>query len=241
MELKKEFKRILVISDLQEPCAHRDAYDFLKAVKKKYKPDLVVQIGDYCDFGTLSNFDIDPDYVSPKKELSLVKKATHKWQKLFPKMYITMGNHEMRLYRKALKAGFPVQVLRPFNEIVGADNNWHFVEKLKVNWKKPHKRMFFVHTGSEAKKQGGIALRQHAHAVHGHLHANFWIKWNSTADALFFDMNVGCLIDDNAPVFKYNKQQSARPILGCGLILNGLPLLVPMFLHKNGRWIRKLK
>ena len=238
MRLNGKHKRILVISDLQFPCHHRDTFKFLKAMKKKYKPDLVVQIGDLADFGSMSSFDFDPDYVSPKDELTLVKKNVAELSKLFPDMYITLGNHEMRLYRKALKAGLPVQVLKDFDVIVGAPKSWKFVERIKYNWEDVRRRILFVHTGSGATTKQALAPRQHANVVHGHIHTNFWVKWSSTADALHWDMNVGCMIDDDSIVFKYNRLQTARPILGCAMIENNQPVLVPMLLNKKGRWIK---
>lgn len=240
MILNKKFKSIMIISDTQEPCSHVDAIRFCAAVKAKYKPELVVQIGDYCDFGSFSSFDQDPDYLSPNDELKKVKKATKKWAKLFPNLYITLGNHEMRLYRKALKAGLPASVLKSFNDIVGAPKGWKFVESVRLNWDKVRERVLFIHTGSGASTKDALAPKVHANVVHGHLHSNFWLKWHSTSDALHWDMNVGCLIDDKSIVFKYNKNQIKRPILGCGVIVNHLPILVPMILNKNGRWIGKV-
>ena len=49
-------------------------------------------------------------------------------------------------------------------------------------------------------------------------------------------MAVGCLIDDHSLAFAYNKVNSARVILGCGIIINGQPKLLPMVLEKGGRW-----
>ena len=37
---------ILVISDTHIPYHHKDSIDFLKAIKRKYKPDRVIHIGD---------------------------------------------------------------------------------------------------------------------------------------------------------------------------------------------------
>ena len=43
-------KSILVISDQHAPYHHIDTLDFLAAIKKKYKPDTVVNIGDEMDW-----------------------------------------------------------------------------------------------------------------------------------------------------------------------------------------------
>ena len=54
-------------------------------------------------------------------------------------------------------------------------------------------------------------------------------------------MMVGCLIDDKALAFEYNKTTVGRPIIGCGIIIEGQPMLIPMILDKKGRWIKELK
>ena len=64
-------KRILVISDLHFPYSRVDALEFLKAIKKEYKPQLVINIGDEIDCHALSFHDTNPDLPSAGHELSL--------------------------------------------------------------------------------------------------------------------------------------------------------------------------
>ena len=238
--LNKNFKRILVISDLQIPCQHRQAYSFLKKVKEKVKPDLVVQIGDLVDFGSISSFDTDPDYVSPSVELELVRDEVKKLSRIFPKLHVVIGNHEMRLFRKLRKAGLPSSVLKDFNEILGAPRGWDFSVELRLNWYNSAKRVRFIHTESGANRKRGMKSGFFTNLVHGHIHTDFSIQYTSTVDSLYWNLNVGCLIDDEAIVFNYNKQQSLRPIYGCGAIIDHKPILIPMLLEKGGKWNGKL-
>jgi hypothetical protein len=53
-------------------------------------------------------------------------------------------------------------------------------------------------------------------------------------------MRVGCLIDDASMAFAYNKVFKERPVIGCGIVINGFPRLIPMALDKHGRWKGKL-
>ena len=46
------------------------------------------------------------------------------------------------------------------------------------------------------------------------------------------------MIDDSALAFNYNKTTMKRPIIGCALIENGLPRLLPLIKNKNGRWTK---
>jgi len=45
---------ILNIPDLHVPYIHQDAFAFLRAVKSKYKPTRVIQLGDECFLGDVS-------------------------------------------------------------------------------------------------------------------------------------------------------------------------------------------
>ena len=53
-------KSILVISDQHAPYHHIDTLDFLAEIKKKYKPDTVVNIGDEMDWHSISFHDSHP-------------------------------------------------------------------------------------------------------------------------------------------------------------------------------------
>lgn len=53
-------------------------------------------------------------------------------------------------------------------------------------------------------------------------------------------MSCGCLVDQSSLAFEYAKNFSKKFIIGTGIILNGIPQLIPMLLDKNGRWIKKL-
>jgi hypothetical protein len=76
--------------------------------------------------------------------------------------------------------------------------------------------------------------------VQGHYHSSYSIKYYGNSLGLYYGLQVGCLIDKDSLAFRYNKTQRSRPIIGCAIILNGLPKLLPMVLNKSGKWIGKL-
>ena len=78
-------KRVLIISDLHIPYHHRDAFAFLKEVKKQYKPDFVVNIGDLLDFHGMSMHDHDPDLASPGDEITIAKEYVKELEWIFPR------------------------------------------------------------------------------------------------------------------------------------------------------------
>ena len=80
------YKSVLVISDLHIPYHHPDAFKFLAALKKKYKPDLVVNIGDEIDQHSISFHNHHPDLKSPGDELRAARVYVKELEKIFPKM-----------------------------------------------------------------------------------------------------------------------------------------------------------
>ena len=53
-------------------------------------------------------------------------------------------------------------------------------------------------------------------------------------------MNVGCMAGQKHMAFAYAKNFKTRFILGCGIILNGVPRLLPMVINNKGNWINQI-
>ena len=77
-------------------------------------------------------------------------------------------------------------------------------------------------------------------AVQGHYHTKFLISYWANPDNLFFAMNVGCLINQKSLAFAYAKNFRTRFIIGSGIIIDGIPRLLPLVLNNKGDWIGKL-
>ena len=78
-----KYKSVLVISDLHIPYHHKDAFKFLKALKDKYKPDLIVNIGDELDQHQISMHDHNPDLMSAGDELKSSRVYVKELEKIF--------------------------------------------------------------------------------------------------------------------------------------------------------------
>ena len=74
LKRKKENSCVLCIPDLHAPYHHKDALDFLRAVKKKYKPDRIINLGDDLDNAAISFHSSNPDLDSAGKELKKGRK-----------------------------------------------------------------------------------------------------------------------------------------------------------------------
>ena len=224
---------VLVISDLHIPYHHQDAFDFLKALKKKYKPDLVVNIGDELDHHAISMHEHNPDLMSAGDELKQSKEYIRELEKIFPEMKIVHSNHSSLVYRRALKYGLPKDYLKSYNEFLGVGNGWEWVDDLSITLS-DGSRCFFTHGMSADVLK--VAQQYGMNTVQGHYHTKFSIGYYSNPDALIWGMQVGCLINQKSMAFDYAKNFKSRFIVGCGMIINGQPKLMPMVLNKDGRW-----
>lgn len=236
MKNKKIYERILVISDQHFPYQHQDIIPFLTAVKKQLNPDYIVNIGDECDYHAISFHEHDPDLMSAGDELKKVKKLMKPMFKLFPKASVIESNHGSLVTRKGKWAGLSRNMLKDPGEIIGAPKGWKWSFDLVLNTKLGS--VYFHH--GKSNLSGALAKNMSMNAVQGHAHSKFQIEYLANPEKLYWDMHVGCLADDKSLALGYNKTTLARPIVGVGVIINGLPKLIPMVLKKGGRWIGKL-
>jgi len=230
-------QRVLVISDLHAPFYHQDTVPFLKAVKKKFKPDRVILTGDEADLHAISFHDSDPDLFSASAELEKAIDHLRPIYKLFPKADILESNHGSLVYRKGKHHGLPRSVFKSYREILEAPKGWRWHMELTITLSDKRK-CYFTH----GKSANGLKLSQAMgmSVVQGHHHSVFDIQYWANPNDLYWSMVVGCMIDDNSLAFAYNKSTFKRPLIGCGIILHGRPRLLPMILNKHGRWIGKI-
>ncbi len=235
---KKKNERVLVISDMHIPYSHPDVLPFLKAIKKEYKPDRIICIGDEVDKHAMSFHDSDPDLPSAGDELKEAIEMLKPIYKLFPEVDLVDSNHGSMVYRKGKHHGIPRKYLRDYGEILDAPSGWVWHNDLKITLSDGS--LCYFHHG--LKKNGlQVAQQLGVNFIQGHFHNDFCIAYSSTPEKLLWNMTIGCLIDDKALAFAYNKTTLGRPIIGTGIIIEGQPVLLPMVLDKKGRWIGKLK
>lgn len=228
--------KILAIPDTQFPFAHQDVFEFLKAVKKKYKPDIIVHVGDEVDMCALGDWDSDPDGMSAGDELKAALKDMHKLYKIFPDVYVCTSNHTARPFRKAFKHGIPRAFLKDYGDFLEAPKGWKWAD----NWE--FDGVVYEHGEGQSGKDGAInaAKGNMQSTVIGHIHSFAGIQWLANDKHLIFGFNVGCLIDRHQYAFAYGKKFKNKPILGAGIIDNGIPVYVPMLLNSKGRWVGAL-
>lgn len=224
---------VLVISDQHFPYNHPDIIAFLKAIKEKYKPDRVVNIGDELDYHAISFHDHHPDLLAPGDELQVAIKRIEPLFKLFPEMDLIESNHGSLVYRKGKHHGLPRHVFRSYREVLGAPKGWRWHFDLTI--KLPTGTYCYFHHGKSSNGQR-LSQAMGMCVVQGHFHEKYSIEYWGNPLGLYWSMQVGCLIDDKTLAFEYNKTNLKRPLIGCGIILKGLPKLLPLIMRPGGRW-----
>lgn len=227
----------LIVGDLHTPYMHRDAVDFLRAVKQKYGPfNEVVFMGDERDGHQDSYHEHSPDLPSSGDELRRAIEQLQPLYKMFPKATILESNHGSLFYRKALTAGIPEGVLKDYRTVLEAPKGW--VWKYDYVLKSQLGDVYCHHgkSGSYEKLSKNMGMS----AVQGHFHNKFYICYWSSPNGLYWDANAGCLVDHHSQAMAYGKNNLQKPIVGCMLVLNGIPALIPMVLLKNHRWNGRL-
>jgi hypothetical protein len=112
------YKSVLIISDTHIPYHVPELMDFLKLLKKKYKPDRVIHIGDEVDKHAMSFHDSDPDLPSAGDELKLSLPIIKELEKMFPKMDLLDSNHGSLVFRRAFKHGIPKAYIKKYNDFL---------------------------------------------------------------------------------------------------------------------------
>lgn len=230
-------KSVLIISDQHHPYGHPDIVAFLRAIKKKYKPDRIINIGDELDYHAASFHPSNVDLLGAGDELKTAIRRLQPIYKLFPKMDIMESNHGSMMFRKALHHGLPRRALKAYRDVLEAPQGWVWHDDLVITLSNGMK-CYFCHgkTGDILKLSQSMGMS----AVCGHFHEKFEVRYWGNSQGLFFGMIVGCLIENRSLAFAYNKLNLKRPVIGCAIILDGHPKLLPMVLNSNGRWIGKL-
>jgi hypothetical protein len=197
----------------------------------------VISVGDELDYHAISFHDSDPDLMSAGPELETSIKRLKPIYDLFPEVDLVESNHGSLVYRKQKAHGLPRHVIKSYRDILNAPKKWRWHDDLIINLSDGMK-VYICH----GKSADVLKLSQSMgmSAIQGHYHEKFEVRYWGNKLGLFFGMIVGCLIENSSYAFNYNKLNLKRPVIGCAVIINGIPILIPMVLNSRGRWIGEL-
>lgn len=208
--------KVLVISDLHSPFIHKKALNHCKQIYKKYKCNKVVFIGDIVDNAATNQWSPNPDGQSPKDELILAINALKPWYKEFPDATVTIGNHERRVIKRTRKYSISSMWLKTLGEVLEVPR-WVFKDEVIID------NVKYTH-GDGCGSTYQSVLHSNKSIVFGHYHSKFEIMYLPTK----FAMCVGWLGDDTTYAFEYGRHFTRKSVLGCAVVIEGLPVLEPL-------------
>lgn len=215
---------VLIIPDTHLPFELDEALEFLREQQEKWNCGTVVHIGDFMDNHATSFFDKDPDGLTAGDEFTAVLQKAKDWYTVFPNVKVCIGNHDARPFRQAFKAGLPKTWLKSYEEMLECPEGWTWAFSHEING------VIYTHgTGMSGDLAAlNIARENRQSTVIGHLHSLSNIRYLANNKDTIFGMTVGCLLKNDEYVFSYGKEMPRKPVLNCGVVLNGeLPILIP--------------
>lgn len=213
-----------IIGDIHEPFSHPRYMEFCQDTFRDWKVDRVHFAGDVVDAHAWSFHDSDPDGLSAGSEYEYAKRKIAKWHKAFPEASVSIGNHDNRHYRAAKKVNIPAAMLKPYRQ-VWKTPGWKWRDRFTIDG------VVYTHgTGNSGKNAAlNLAMAQRASVVIGHIHTFPGVQWHASSNDRIFGMNVGCGIDCRSYAMAYSKDFKNRPVLGCGVVIDGrFPFFEPM-------------
>ena len=204
--------KVLVIGDLHEPFTLDGYLEHCIAVKKKYKCNKIVFIGDIIDNHYSSYHETDPDGMSGGDELELAIKKLKSWYKAFPNATVITGNHDRMIMRKAFTGNVPKKWIKPYNDVL---------ETPKWKWTDRHIIDGVQYIHGEAGTARTKCRADLMPTVQGHLHTQAYCEYYVGANFKIFGCQVGCGIDHDSYALAYAKR-GKKPAVGCAVVLNGV-------------------
>jgi len=234
-KLLKEFRKRkttrLVVGDLHLPYTHPRYLQHCLDIYNKYNCNAVSFTGDIID-SHFASFHSTSTQTDGKYELTNAIKEVAKWYEAFNNdtvpngITITLGNHDLIVARKTEEAGVDKRWVRKLNEVLKCFD-WKFEEQFV------HDNVLYVHgTGCSGKAIMRRVQNWGTSMIQGHIHTEAFICYTASFTDLKWGMQNPCGIDYKSFAFAYAKFHTAKPILGCSVVLdNGKhPIIEPMIL-----------
>lgn len=225
---------VLVIGDTHCPAMLDHYPDFLAEIYDAWDCDQVVHIGDLVDFHGISFHTKEFGIPDVEREIAEARTQVQALTELFPEVQYLTGNHSALPVRQAQEAGLPPSLVLSLSEILGLPDTW-----------KVHPRytdlviddVIYRHGDKGRSNQTNAAFlnaqNEFMSVVQGHMHSQGGVLYGANQFKRYFGMQVGCGVDPRSPYLNYSKVYSKRPMLGCGVVLDGeRAVFEPLFLEE---------
>ena len=204
-------KNVLVIGDLHLPFTLEGYLEHCIKVYKKYNCDTVVFIGDILDLHFTSYHETSTEGYGATQEHDLSVEMLRKWYKAFPKAYVTIGNHDALIYRKAMSAGISKRWIQNYSQVLGTPG-WEWVTDVVID------DVLYTHGTTNAYTKAKQNLMS---TVQGHLHSQAGIQFYVGTKSRIFGFQTGCGVDMKSYAMEYGRN-FPKPVISCGVVIEGL-------------------
>ncbi len=227
--------KVGIIGDSHCP-VQLEGYDrWCMDVFDQWDVDRIIHIGDLADFHAASFHDSEVGFCDVVSEMEVAREQIQGMQEVFgDKVEVLQGNHDANLRRKVKAIGLDPDLLRGPADIWGVESEFHpRFTKLVIA------AVIYMH-GDQGKGGKTPALAkaegEWMSVVCGHHHSAAGVWYGCNANTRYFGMNVGCGVNHKHAVMAYGATFAAKPMLGCGVVIDGTPYFEPMPLtNKYGR------
>lgn len=207
-------RRVLVIGDLHAPFTLEGYLEHCIDMYTKWDCDTVVFIGDIVDHHYSSYHETDANALGGGDELQKAIEMLKPWHDAFPNAYVTIGNHDLIISRRATTSNIPRQWVRQYKDVLETPG-WVFVESLEID------DVMYTHGSSTAKT---VARNDLQSIVQGHLHSQAYIEYFVGTNRKIFAFQIGCGVDKDTYAMAYGKKFK-KPIISCGVVIYSNPYL----------------
>ena len=214
--------RVLVIGDTHAPAMLDEYPEFLATMYETWDCDRVVHIGDLADFHGISFHAKEFGLQDITKEIDDARAQVAGLVDYFPKVEYLTGTHSALPARQAAQAGLPPSLVKSLPEILDLPTGWKIHPRhhdLVIDG------VIYRHGDKGRGNQQNAAFLnaslELASVGQGHYHAQAGVCYGVNQKTWFFGLQVGCRTDPRSPYLNYSKIYSRRPILGCGIVLDG--------------------
>lgn len=103
--------RTIVLPDVHVPHHHKPSLEAILKFIRYWKPHRFIQLGDFCDFNSLSSYDLhnEEEFITMDDEIKAANALLDQLDKALPKeceKYMVGGNHEDRYHKEKAKFMF---------------------------------------------------------------------------------------------------------------------------------------
>jgi len=211
--------RVLTIGDTHCPCMRKGYVDFLLETYHAWDCDRVVMIGDLVDNCSLSFHLKKPSQKNVLHEYEQALKQVEEITTAFPEADFLIGNHDALPYRWAKEVGVPDWYLLSPSDLWDLPEGWKVTKRfgqIIID------DVIYQH-GDRGRASAILnAKDEFKSVVQGHHHSKAGVTYYANKFTRIFGLQCGTGADAGHQQQEYGIKYSSKPILGCGVVLDGV-------------------